>query len=202
MTIKALRGLEKTGWGYMGKKIVLGITASIAAYKACDIIGILRKKGYSVKCVMSPDAKWFVTKTTIETLSGEQVVSDMFKRPCGMNPAHIALSDEADIILVAPATADIIGKIASGICDDILSCTVAAAACPVVLAPAMNDRMFSNPVIQDKINYLKEKGFHFIDPVEGHLACGREGMGHLAPVEDIVERTEKIWFSLNTNKDK
>ncbi len=186
----------------MQKKIVLGITASIAAFKACEIIGILRKKGYSVRCVMSPDAKWFVTKTTLETLSGEKVVHDMFKGPEKMDPAHIALADEADIILIAPATADIIGKIAAGICDDILSCTVAAAVCPVVFAPAMNDRMFLNPIVQDKIRYLKDKKYHFVDPVQGHLACDREGMGHLAPVDTIVETAENILQREKTKKDK
>ncbi|MFA6636611.1 MAG: flavoprotein [Candidatus Omnitrophota bacterium] len=184
----------KTG---SGKKIVLGITASIAAFKACEIIGMLRKRGHSVKCVMSPHAKWFVTATTLETLSGERAVTDMFKRPDKFDPVHISLADEADLILIAPATADIIGKIASGICDDILSCTVAAAACPVVLAPAMNDRMFNNPVIRDKMEYLRDKGYFFVDPVEGHLACGREGVGHLAPSETIVEETEKILLQKN-----
>lgn len=186
----------------MGKKIVLGITASIAAFKSCEIIGVLRKKGYSVKCVMTSDAKKFITKTTLETLSGETVVSNMFKRPEKMTPSHISLADEADIILIAPATADIIGKIASGICDDILSCTVAASSCPVVFAPAMNDRMFSNPIVQDKIQYLRDKKYYFIDPVEGHLACDREGLGHLAPVKRIVEETENILQSAQTNKDR
>jgi phosphopantothenoylcysteine synthetase/decarboxylase len=176
----------------MGKRIVLGVTASIAAFKACEIIGLLRKKGHSVKCVMTPHSKWFVTATTLETLSGERVVENMFKKPERVDPAHIALADEADVILIAPATADIIGKIASGICDDILSCTVAAASCPTIFAPAMNDRMFSNPIIRDKMEYLREKGYHFIDPVEGHLACGRQGVGHLALPETIVEEVEKV----------
>ncbi len=176
----------------MSKKIVLGVTASIAAYKACDLIGVLRKKGHSVKCLMSRDAKWFVTRTTLETLSGEKVVSDMFKRPEKMTPEHISISDEADLIVIAPATADVIGKIASGICDDILTCTVAACSCPVLIAPAMNTRMFLNPIIQDKIEYLRSKGYFFADPVEGRLACGRSGLGHLAPVENIAEIAEKL----------
>lgn len=183
----------------MEKTVVLGITASIAAYKACDLIGILRKKGYSVKCVLTPDAKWFVTPTTIETLSGEKAVDSMFERPERREVAHISLADRADVILIVPATADIICKIAAGICDDILSCTVAAAKCPTVFAPAMNDRMYSNPIIQDKMAYLKEKGYHFVDPIEGHLACGREGMGHLALPETIVDRVEKILLSKNNN---
>lgn len=176
----------------MSAKIVLGVTASIAGFKACELIGLLRKKGYAVKCVMSPDAKWFVAPLTLETLSGEKVVSDMFSLPGERSPAHISLAEEADLILVAPATADIIAKVAAGICDDILTCTVCASSAPVVFAPAMNDNMYSNPVIQDKINYLRGKGYHFIDPVKGPLACGREGVGRLAPLETIVEKAESL----------
>lgn len=176
----------------MGKTIVLGVTGSIASYKACEIISILRKKGHKVQCVMSPDAKWFITPLTLETLTNETVVSDMFSLPENRDPVHISLADKADVILVAPATADIIGKVASGICDNILTCIIAAATCPVVFAPAMNDNMFRNPIVEDKISYLKEKGYHFIDPVEGHLACDREGIGHLAPVEKIAEETEQL----------
>lgn len=176
----------------MGKNILLGVTGSIAAYKACDLIGIFRKKGHSVRCAMSRDAKWFVTPMTLEVLSGNKVAEDMFKGPEARNPAHISLADEADIVLVAPATADVICKVAAGICDDILTCSIAATTKPVLFAPAMNDNMYNNPVVQDKIEYLKEKGYFFVGPVKGHLACGREGIGHLAPLEDIAEKTEKI----------
>jgi phosphopantothenoylcysteine decarboxylase/phosphopantothenate--cysteine ligase len=176
----------------MGKNILLGVTGSIASYKACDLVGLLRKKGHSVRCVMSRDAKWFVTPLTLETLTGQKVVEDMFRLPENRDPIHVSLADEADIILIAPATADVIGKVASGIADDMLTCTICASDCPVVFAPAMNDRMYNNPIVQDKIQYLREKGYHFIDPVVGHLACGREGIGHLAPLERIVEKTEKI----------
>ena len=175
----------------MGKNIVLGITASIASYKACDLVGAFRKKGFSVQCVMSPDAKHFVTPLTLETLSGNKVVDSMFSLPDNREPIHISLADKADIVLIAPATADIIGKLAAGICDDILTCTVCATKAPVLLAPAMNDNMFNNAIVQDKIEYLKGKGYKFIAPVKGHLACGREGIGHLAPLEDIVAATEK-----------
>ena len=176
----------------MNKNILLGVTGSIASYKACDLVGLLRKKGFSVRCVMSKDAEWFVTPLTLETLTGKNVVRKMFPPPEKKDPVHISLADEADLILIAPATADIIGKIASGISDDILCCTVFASDCPVVLAPAMNDKMYNNPVIQDKISYLRDKGYHFIDPVVGHLACGREGVGHLAPLDVIVKRAESI----------
>jgi phosphopantothenoylcysteine decarboxylase/phosphopantothenate--cysteine ligase len=174
------------------KNILLGVTGSIAAYKACDLIGFLKKKGFSVRCAMSKDAKWFVTPLTLETLTGKEVARKMFPPPDRRDPVHISLADEADLIVIAPATADIIGKIASGVCDDILVCAVFAATCPVVLAPAMNDNMYNNPVIQDRITYLREKGYHFVDPVVGNLACGREGIGHLAPLEKIVERVESL----------
>lgn len=174
------------------KTIVLGITASIAAYKACDLISLFKKKDYRVKCVMTPDAKWFVTPLTLETLTGEKVARKMFALPEERDPVHISLAEEADIILVAPATADCISKVASGICDDILTCTIAASTKPVAFAPAMNDNMYNNEIIQEKIQYLKDKGYHFIDPVEGHLACGRVGIGHLAPLEVIAEETEKL----------
>jgi phosphopantothenoylcysteine decarboxylase/phosphopantothenate--cysteine ligase len=116
----------------------------------------------------------------------------MFGLPETKDPVHIALSEEADLILIAPATADIIGKVSSGIADDILTCTICSSKKPVVFAPAMNDRMYTNPIVQDKIEYLKRKGYHFIGPVAGRLACGYEGIGHLAPVEDIVKHVENI----------
>ena len=180
------KGTEKN------KRVLLGVTASIAAYKACDLVGMLQKKGFSVKCVMTPDAAKFVRPLVFETLTGQKVVTKMFKLPEKRSPEHISLAEDTDIILVAPATADIIGKIASGISDDILTCAICASQKPVVLAPAMNDNMFRNPIVQDKIQYLRKKGYHFIDPVEGHLACGRNGIGHLAPLDEIVRRVEKI----------
>ncbi|MFH1878399.1 MAG: flavoprotein [Candidatus Omnitrophota bacterium] len=175
----------------MKKNILLGVTGSIAAYKACDLIGLFRKKGYSVRCVMSDDAKWFITPLTLETLSGNKVIQDMFSLPEQRKPEHIALAEEADVILIAPATADIIAKTAAGIADNILTCTIFAADKPVIFAPAMNDKMFNNPILRDKIEYLIKKGYFFAGPVEGTLACGRQGMGHLAPLEKIVEETEK-----------
>lgn len=176
----------------MAKKILLGITGSIAAYKACDIIGLLRKKGFSVKCAMTPDAAQFITPLTLETLSGEKVADEMFRLPDNREPFHISLAEWADLVVVAPATADIIGRVAAGICDDILSCAICATKSPVMFAPAMNDGMYSNPVVQDKITYLKSKGYLFVGPVEGRLACGRTGMGHLASAEDIVKEAGKI----------
>jgi len=174
------------------KNILLGVTGSIACYKACDLIGLFKKEGWSVRCAMSRDAARFITPLTLETLTGKKVADDMFRIPEERIPEHISLSDEADIVVIAPATADIIARIAAGICDDILTCAVCATDRPVLFAPAMNDKMFNNPVIQDKIRYLQEKGYRFAEPVVGHLACGREGIGHLAPLETIVEETRKL----------
>ncbi len=176
----------------MGKHILLGVTGSIAAYKACEIIGALRKKGFSVRCAMTPDAEHFIAPLTFETLTGQKTAHGMFRLPDNREPLHVSLADEADVILVAPATADCICKVASGICDDILTCTICASSKPVIFAPAMNDNMFKNPIVQDKIAYLRGKGYHFVDPVEGHLACGRDGIGHLAPLDRIIEETEKV----------
>ncbi len=176
----------------MAKKVLLGVTGSIAAYKACEIISLLRKKDIEVKCVMTPSAEKFITRLTLETLTDHKVAIDMFELPEERDPAHISLADEADLILVAPATANIIGKVASGICDDILSCTICASRSTVLFAPAMNDRMYTNPIVQENKQYLTKKGYLFVDPVEGHLACGRTGVGHLAPVEDIVKKVEEL----------
>lgn len=141
---------------------------------------------------MTPDAEHFVTQLTLETLTGQKVAASMFRLPDNREPFHISLAEEADLILVAPATADCISKVAAGLCDDILTCTICATDKPVMFAPAMNDKMYANPILQDKIAYLRGKGYHFVDPVKGYLACGREGMGHLAPIERIVEEAEKV----------
>ncbi|RKY42134.1 MAG: phosphopantothenoylcysteine decarboxylase [Candidatus Makaraimicrobium thalassicum] len=176
----------------MKKNILLGVTGSIASFKACSLIGLFREKGYAVRCMMSRSAGRFITQLTLETLTGERVVRGMFRLSENSSPPHISLADEADVILVAPATADIIGKVSAGICDDILTSTVCAAGCPVVFAPAMNDKMFNNPIVREKIEHLRQNGYHFIDPAKGPLACGREGEGRLAPLERIVEETERV----------
>jgi phosphopantothenoylcysteine synthetase/decarboxylase len=173
------------------KKILLGITAGIAAYKSCDLIRELKKKGHEVKCVLTQDALNFVTPLTIETLSQNKVYSTLFSQQQERDPVHIALSDWPDIIAVVPATADIVSKVAAGIADSLLACTIMATTKQVVFAPAMNSNMYSNPIIQEKIQYLKDKGYGFIGPIEGALACGKKGLGHLAEVKDIVDYIEE-----------
>ncbi len=172
--------------------VLLGVTGGIACYKACELVRMLRKKEYSVKCVMTMNAARFVTPLTFETLTGHKVALDLFELPEERNPEHIALAEEADVILIAPATANIIGKIASGVSDDMLTTVVSAASSPVIMAPAMNERMFDNPITREKVSYLKEKGYFFVEPIVGDLACGKKGNGHLAEAESIVALTEKV----------
>lgn len=172
--------------------VVLGVAGSIASYKACDIAGLLRKRGYTVIPVMTKEAQEFITPLTLETIACHKVYIDMFRLPDEWDPAHISLADRAGLILIAPATANIIGKLASGVCDDLLTCVVYAAKAPILIAPAMNENMYTHPVVQENIKRLKKLGYRFIGPIKGHLACGREGLGHLAGVEEIVAEAGRI----------
>jgi phosphopantothenoylcysteine decarboxylase/phosphopantothenate--cysteine ligase len=168
------------------------VTGSIAAYKACDLIRALQKLGLSVTVVMTREAKEFVTPLTFQQLSQNKVYEDMFEKDIDVEIEHIALADKAALVLIAPATANIIGKIASGICDDLLSCTVVATKKPVLIAPAMNENMYTNRVVQYNINKLKSLGYKFIPPRKGELACGNVGWGCLAEIEEIVRQVKKI----------
>ncbi|MGB2705957.1 MAG: flavoprotein [Candidatus Omnitrophota bacterium] len=173
------------------KDIVLGITGSIAAYRACDLITHLSKKGHNIICVMTKEAEEFITPLTLETLSGNKVYKDMFALPDKREAVHVSLGQKADLIVICPATANVIAKLASGMCDDLLSATVISSTAPVLIAPAMNDRMYMNKITQRNIHKLKEAGYKFIDPVKGHLACGYVGIGHLADTNQIIKRIEK-----------
>ena len=174
------------------KQIILGVTASIAAYKACDLVTSLKKDKYEVTCVMTKDAGYFITPLTLETLSGNKAYAGMFEPPKEREVAHITLAQKADLIAICPATADIIAKLAAGIADDLLTCTVISTKAPVLVAPAMNDLMYKNSITQANIQKLKKAGFKFIDPVYGRLACGYSGTGHLADIGQIKSRIEKI----------
>ena len=181
-----------SGRGAKKKLVLIGITGSIAAYRACDIITTLRKAGYGLQAVMTREAGHFITPLTIQTLTENEVVQDMFQPPAGWDPLHTSLADKADLILIAPATANIIGKLASGITDDILACTVFAAKAPVLLAPAMNDNMYRNKITQANITKLKGAGYKFVGPIKGHLACGRAGEGHIADTTEIVKAVGQL----------
>lgn len=177
---------------FRGKTVVLGITGGIAAYKAADLVSRLKKAGAQVICVMTKSAREFITPLTLRTISQNPVYSDLFAEPVRWNVEHIAVADQADIFLVAPATANILGKVCHGIADDFLSAAIMATKAPVLFAPAMNVNMYENRVTQDNINRLKELGCHFVEPVTGLLACGYEGKGRLAEPEDILEAAEYL----------
>ncbi|MFH1406419.1 MAG: flavoprotein [Candidatus Omnitrophota bacterium] len=176
----------------MKKEIVLGITGSVAAYKACDLIGLLRREGHSVNCILTKEAQEFITPLTLQTLSANPVYTDMFEAPDEWNPRHISLAKKADILLIAPASANIVGKLAGGICDDLLTCTALAMKAPVLLAPAMNEAMYAHKIVKENIAKLKKIGYEFIGPVQGHLACGGVGMGHIAPLGEIIKEVKKL----------
>lgn len=174
------------------KHIVLGVTGSIAAYKAADIANRLTKDGYSVHVIMTKSGQEIITPLTLQTLTKNKVYTDMFEP---YNPAkveHISLAQQADLFLVAPASANFIAKAATGIADDMLTTVfLAYTGKPVLIAPAMNTAMYENPITQRNMNILRELGFGFIEPREARLACGDTGKGALADVEEIVRRAEE-----------
>ena len=173
-----------------GKNVVLCVTGGIAAYKAADLTSRLRKKGASVYIIMTESATHFITPLTLEVLSGNRVVTDMFDRAFTWEVEHISLAKRADVFVIAPATANIIGKASHGIADDMVSTTLMATRAPIVMAPAMNTNMYENPVVQQNMELLRERGVCFAAPVSGHLACGDTGSGKLADPADIVRVIE------------
>ncbi|NMD04270.1 MAG: bifunctional phosphopantothenoylcysteine decarboxylase/phosphopantothenate--cysteine ligase CoaBC [Deltaproteobacteria bacterium] len=179
------------------KKIVLGITGSIAAYKAAELTRALIKEGAQVKVVMTKSATEFITPLTMQTLSQNQVYLDTFVPAEKYDMAHIALADFADAFIIAPATGNIIGKIAAGVADDLLSTTIMAAGKPVLICPAMNNKMLANPIVQDNLSKLQEHGYFIMESAVGELACKTQGSGRLAEITDIIEEIK----SLLTPKD-
>ena len=169
-----------------GKSVVLCVTGGIAAYKAADIISRLRKKGVNVFVIMTKSATEFITPLTLEVLSGNRVVTDMFSRDFTWEVEHISLAKRADVFVIAPATANVIGKAAHGIADDMVTTTLMATKAPMVIAPAMNTGMYENPVVQENITILENRGVRFVQPASGRLACGDSGKGKLAEPETIV----------------
>ncbi|MDF2632292.1 MAG: coaC [Caproiciproducens sp.] len=169
------------------KNIILGVTGSIAAYKAAEIAHLLFKKGFQVEVIMTNGATKFVTPLTFRTLTQNRVHTDVFQDDFPNEVKHISLAQKADAVLIAPATANIIGKIAGGIGDDMLSTTILAVKDkPVLIAPAMNTNMWENPIVQDNIAKLTKYGYRIIEPKEGLLACATTGKGALADVDKIV----------------
>jgi phosphopantothenoylcysteine decarboxylase len=178
----------------ISKKIVLGVTGSIAAHKAADLASLLTKAGCGVHVVMTADAQHFITPLPFKTLTRNPVVTNLYDEENGWQPAHIRLADEADLLLIAPATANMIAKMANGLADEALTC-IALALNPkakILIAPAMNGKMWLHAATQENVQTLKKRGAEFIGPDAGMLSCGYEGIGRLWPVEKIGERALKL----------
>ena len=168
-----------------GKCVVLGVTGSIAAYKIAYLASALVKQHADVHVIMTENATNFINPITFETLTSNKCLVDTFDRNFQFNVEHVALAKRADIFMVAPASANVIGKMANGIADDMLTTTILAAKCPKYVSPAMNTNMFENPIVQDNIKKLGDYGFHIIDPASGYLACGDTGAGKMPEPETL-----------------
>ena len=178
----------------VSKKIILGVTGSIAAHKAADLASQLTRQQHDVRVVMTADAQRFITPLPFKTLTRHPVVADLYDEDEGWKPTHIELADSADLLLIAPATANVIARLAHGIADDALTC-VALALNPhakILIAPAMNGKMWLHPATQDNVRILKGRGVEFIGPDEGMLSCGYEGVGRLWPVAGIADRALEL----------
>ena len=168
------------------KELLVGVTGSIAAYKAADLVSSLTKSGARVTVIMTPAARAFITPLTFQTLSHQKVFIDLFEANQDFDPQHISLVTRADLLVIAPATANIIGKIAAGIADDLLTSVVMAMKKPVLIAPAMNENMWQNPIVQKNIGTLQKLGYKFVAPEKGRLACRKIGEGRLASPDKII----------------
>lgn len=180
----------------MPKTVVLGVSGGIAAYKSAYLTSLLKKQGYDVHVILTKNAQEFVTALTFETLSGNEAVTDTFKRTGEFDVKHVSLAKKADMFIVAPATANVLGKAASGLADDMLTTTLLAARCPVIFAPAMNTAMYEDPAVQENIKTLKSRGFHVMDAGEGMLACGDSGAGRMKEPEEIADYAEDVFRSM------
>jgi phosphopantothenoylcysteine decarboxylase/phosphopantothenate--cysteine ligase len=179
------------------KKIVFGITGSISAYKVCDIVSFLTKNGANITCILTESAKEFVTVKTLETLSKNKVITELFpNNNLDLDVEHVSLADQNDLLIVAPATANIISKFASGIADDFLTTFFLANRAPILIAPAMNTNMYLNKIIQSNMQKLLDfdMNLKFIEPSTGALACGKDGIGRLADKDVIINAIYDILF--------
>jgi len=174
------------------KHIILGVAASVAIYKACEIVRNLKKSGFEVTVVMTEEAEKLVSPLLFQSLSGNKVYRGLFSEPGTGEIEHVSLADKASVVLIAPATANIIAKIANGICDDLLTCVVCATKAPVLLCPAMNENMYKNKITRWNIKKLESLGYRFVEPKRGELACGKTGIGCLADVETIIKEVKRV----------
>lgn len=174
------------------KTVVLGVTGSIAAYRAADIASQLTKLGHAVHVVMTREAREFITPLTLQTLSRHPVISDLFDEKAGWQPGHIELADRADLLLIAPATAQVITELAHGFANHALTAIALATRAPLLIAPAMNGKMWDHPATKENVERLRSRGAQFIGPEPGLLACGYEGLGRLWPAIGIVEAAQGL----------
>ena len=181
-----------------GKSIVLGVTGSIAAYKIANLASMLVKLNADVHVIMTQNATHFITPMTFETLTNNKCIVDTFDRNFNFEVKHVSLAKKGDLFLVAPCTANVIGKVAGGICDDMLTTTIMATKSPVLFSPAMNTGMWENPILQDNLQKLKHYGYHIIEPIEGRLACGDTGNGKMVSEETLLQH---ILLHLAKEKD-
>jgi phosphopantothenoylcysteine decarboxylase len=175
-----------------GREIIVAVCGGIAAYKVADVVSKLVQQGAGVSVVMTAEATKFVTPLTFEALSGRKVRTDTFELVDTSDPQHIALTERSDLLLVAPATANMLAKVAHGLCDDLVSLMISASACPVVFAPAMNNRMWENPVNQENVTKLQRIGYRMIGPDEGWLACRNVGYGRMSEPQRIVQEVTSL----------
>lgn len=182
--------------------IVIGVSGGIAVYKACELVRLFKKNGHDVFVVMTKNACEFVLPLTFQTLSQNTVVVDMFEKIENWDVEHIELAKKADLFLIVPATANVIGKIANGIADDFLTTTVMATLAPVLICPAMNTNMYKNKIVKRNIQELVINGYYIIEPIDGELACGDVGRGKLADINDIYKKALSLLNKKNDFKDK
>lgn len=173
-----------------GRKIFLCVTGSIAAYRVCDLVGELRKRGARITCAMTKGAREFITPLTLRSLAGGKVHTDLFEEFEGV--LHTSLADESDLIVVMPASANVIARMAHGFADDLVTSTILATRKPVLVIPAMNDNMYRHPKTQENLKTLKALGYSLVEPVKGPLVCGREDIGHIASQEAIVQQIQSM----------
>ena len=182
--------------------IVVGVTGGIACYKAVELVRLLVKAGFDVRVIMTRGALEFVTPLTFQTLSGHPVATETFDLTQESQIGHIHLADSADVFVIAPATANVIGKMAGGIADDLLTTVLMATQAPVLIAPAMNIHMYENPILQENLRKLRRIGYHILEPAEGYLACGYEGKGRLPDPEKITEEVERLLQTKDLSGEK
>jgi len=183
---------EKEKNMFKNKKIVIGVSGGIASYKVASLVSVLHKEGASVQVIMTKHATQFISPLTLQTLSKNKVIVDMFEEDNAEYVGHIHFGQDCDLIVIVPATANIIGKAANGIADDMLTSTIIAANKPIIFVPSMNEVMYQNPIVQDNIAKLQKYGYHFLQPDNGMLACGVIGKGKLPKTELIIEEMKKV----------